>query len=745
MTTTTSKTATKWCLALGWVCLTTLISSTWIAAPIHALPTSATNNNNNTPQPLLIPLRRLVPNHPFSSTVFKKTKRSPTGTTPISVTTVGRVGYAGHILIGSPPQRLSVLFDTGSDLALVISDLCQGLECPELTHFSCSNSASCVDLGGGGVGASARPTMAVETKFATTDLSPPPTAKSEAAAVVTGGGEGGGGGGSGDDIPPPAIFSALQEPERERNGGTGVRAETSRSSSYGEQEQWQQVHSKTQQPHQQQQQQQRRDDMGHDNGDLYTLLDRLRSSKTLPPSQPLLPEVNDGSTTTNNGNPPMVASRLIGPGAMKIEESLQLLHSDTPNPALSVEKVLSAAASINAPAPPTTSSSLSNFYNQTYVDGSWGAGTFVQDRIQVDTTPPGEVFNPYHHKNDDGSFESSSTGHVATVTFLDVIQDNLGLVKGYDGQISGLLGLTRASPTGRKTFLRELVDQGSLAQPVVSMHLGAEGGSFLLGGIDSSQYSGQLVYSPVTDPVTWQMSLQGLGIRFRDGHYSAVTQPSVPIINSSGTSNSLRPSINPLSPPDTNSTSTGGKYKVLPQLNIFQDAPLILDSGTSSILIPSDASHAIHSELSGTWDPIHRTWFLPCQGPDLIWWVSSGQHGIIQPYESLIYLLEDGRCQSLIFENPDANYWILGDTWLRGLYVVYDMEGTGRIGIATAISLKSTGGDDGSEGEARILTVEDSNLARRMRPTLWGLEGESVVGVGLVLVAVVHALIGALV
>ncbi|KAF9136189.1 hypothetical protein BGW39_005571, partial [Mortierella sp. 14UC] len=209
----------------------------------------------------------------------------------------------------------------------------------------------------------------------------------------------------------------------------------------------------------------------------------------------------------------MIAARLVGPGAVKIEDSLQLIHHNTPNPALSVEKVHSAAASTIAPSPPPASPPASNFYNQTYVDGSWGAGTFVQDRIQVDTTPPGDVFNPYHRLGDDGSFESSSTGHVATVTFLDVVQDSLGLVKGYDGQISGLLGLTRASPTGRKTFLQELVDQGSLIQPVVSMHLEAEGGSFLLGGINSTQYSGELIYSPVTDPVTWQMSLQGLGIR----------------------------------------------------------------------------------------------------------------------------------------------------------------------------------------------------------------------------------------
>ncbi|KAF9098707.1 hypothetical protein BGX23_005522 [Mortierella sp. AD031] len=439
----------------------------------------------------------------------------------------------------------------------------------------------------------------------------------------------------------------------------------------------------------------------------------------------------------------MVAAHLIKPGAVKIENSLRLLRHDNQNPELSVEQVHSAAAA--SPPSPSPSPPLSNFYNQTYVDGSWGAGTFVQDRIQIDTTPPGEVFNPLHHQNNDNSFtSSSSTGHVATATFLNVVQDNLGLVRGYDGQISGLLGLTRASPTGRKTFLQELVDQGSLPQPVVSMHLAPEGGSFLLGGLDTTQYSGEMVYSRVTDPVTWQISLQGLAIRFRNGHNGPVYPVSsasvsasspIPIISPSGTSSPKGSGSTP-PPPSLSPNSNPGNsenYKILPQTSIFQDAPLILDSGTSSILIPPDASQAIHSEFSGSWDPIHRAWFLPCQGPDLIWWISP-EHGIIQPYESLIYLLEDGRCQSLIFENPDANYWILGDTWLRGLYVVYDMEEAGRIGIATANSLNAAGGG----GDARILTFGGSNYARRLN------SGSSVVGVGLALL-LIHALVGTLV
>ncbi|KAF9956997.1 hypothetical protein BGZ70_009676, partial [Mortierella alpina] len=302
-------------------------------------------------------------------------------------------------------------------------------------------------------------------------------------------------------------------------------------------------------------------------------------------------------------------------------------------------------------------------YNQSYVDGSWGAGTFVQDRIQVDASPRTDTLFP-------SSAQEPWPAGSATVTFLNVVQDNLGLVRGYEGHISGLLGLTRSSATGRKTFLQELVRQGSLALPVMSMRLDLQGGSFMLGGIDPTQYSGELIYSPVTDPVTWQLSLQGLATRSRAA--------------APGTDDSPTPHL-------------------LPQSNLFQDAPLIIDSGTSSILVPTAASEVLHGELLGTYDPVHRAWFLPCDGPDLVWWIASGQYGVVQPYESLIYPLEDGQCQSLIFENQGADYWILGDTWLRGLFLVYDMAGNGRIGIAKAMS-SSTGVDPGAGVGERELT-----------------------------------------
>ncbi|KAG0250367.1 hypothetical protein DFQ27_009432 [Actinomortierella ambigua] len=253
------------------------------------------------------------------------------------------------------------------------------------------------------------------------------------------------------------------------------------------------------------------------------------------------------------------------------------------------------------------------------------------------------------------------------MTFLNVVQDNLDLVHGYDGQIAGLLGLSRASPTGHKTFLEAMVSQGSLAQPIMSMHLEDDGGSFLLGGVDSQGFVGDtLYYSPVSDPIDWQISLFGLGTIPR-GFASQLTS-SKPI------QKNITPNVDSIPDPD----------------RVLAHIPAILDSGASAILAPLRASEVLHRHLGGYRDIVHPDlWMLPCEGPDMVWWLA--EVGIVQPYEALIHKLQDGRCQSLIFESADLDFWVLGDTWLRGLYIAYDMAGQGRIGIASLDDPKGDG------------------------------------------------------
>ncbi|KAF9958396.1 hypothetical protein BGZ70_009219, partial [Mortierella alpina] len=151
-----------------WIlCLLGTLSLLSLPANVHSSPVpSTTHTPLVNPGTYSIPLIRLVPRSVSSQpnphvlsptrppgtplTIEKRTEGAGAGAVAVPVTAVGRVGYAGTILIGNPPQPITVLFDTGSDLALVISDECQGDECAEVTHFSCSSSSTCVDLGGGG-------------------------------------------------------------------------------------------------------------------------------------------------------------------------------------------------------------------------------------------------------------------------------------------------------------------------------------------------------------------------------------------------------------------------------------------------------------------------------------------------------------------------------------------------------------------------------------------------------------------
>ncbi|KAF9436554.1 hypothetical protein BGZ76_003602 [Entomortierella beljakovae] len=632
-----------------------LLSLLGLIKRIEASPISSTRSGS---EALLIPLTRVTAQKDsklsqLPSNVLKK-RSIQSGTSTAYVSPVGMVGYAGHILVGTPPQRISVLFDTGSDLVLTISDKCQGEECAELTHFSCSASSTCVDLGGDGSG-----NGVCSSENDCNDDSDSNIADDGDTALA-------------QDITHHPPMKNNKNPK----GTLGNGPLTSQSQELA--------------------------DVGQ--------VDSSKAHKPKDLSKTLSP------TKGNEDDDHQITKRLIGPaGVMKIEQGLHPLDTADSN----TNSIGSGSAKSPSPIQTTTATApWTDYYNQTYVDGTWGAGTFIRDRIQIDMTQIGQVYNPYLAEQN----PNAQVGRSASVTFLDVVQDNLELVKGYDGQISGLIGLSRSSPTGRKTFLQEMAEQGSLPSPVVSMHLETEGSSFLLGGINHSQYTGDLIYFPVTDPIIWQVSLQGIGTR--PTMFSSSSSSIIP-------NSEIGVNIGSSSAPLGHDFQSGSK--MIPNTERFQDAPLILDSGTSAILIPIDASLAINTELSGTWDPIHMAWFLPCTGPDLVWWLSS-KHAIVQPYESLVYKLEDGSCQSLIFGN-NAKYWILGDVWLRGLYVVYDMEDSGRIGIASAISPNSDGSGprsgvdrDGSgsggvggagAARARVLTFHDSSSALYLEPSFF--------------------------
>ncbi|KAG0255087.1 Vacuolar protease A [Mortierella polycephala] len=52
------------------------------------------------------------------------------------VTNAKNLGYTGTIVLGNPPQSFRVVFDTGSDMIVITSDMCQG-HCADMPHYTC--------------------------------------------------------------------------------------------------------------------------------------------------------------------------------------------------------------------------------------------------------------------------------------------------------------------------------------------------------------------------------------------------------------------------------------------------------------------------------------------------------------------------------------------------------------------------------------------------------------------------------
>jgi len=100
------------------------------------------------------------------------------------------------------------------------------------------------------------------------------------------------------------------------------------------------------------------------------------------------------------------------------------------------------------------------------------------------------------------------------------------------------LGFSSIAQVGQPTFFENLVSQGSLSSNVFSLQLDrgsdssdatsnlngevqvANAGTLIFGGVDSSMYTGSLVYQDVTVKAYWETEMGGIAV---NGSTSVVT------------------------------------------------------------------------------------------------------------------------------------------------------------------------------------------------------------------------------
>ncbi|XP_039501436.1 lysosomal aspartic protease [Drosophila santomea] len=212
--------------------------------------------------------------------------------------------------------------------------------------------------------------------------------------------------------------------------------------------------------------------------------------------------------------------------------------------------------------------------------------------------------------------------------FVDVIFD-------------GIIGMAFASlSSGITTPFDNIIRQGLVQRPVFSVYLRRDGtsqsgGEVIWGGIDRSIYRGCINYVPVSLPAYWQFTVNSVKVR---------------------------------------------------DILLCNGCQAIADTGTSLIVVPLRAYHAINRALNAT-DNGEGEAFVDCsnlcQLPNFN--LNIGGFTYTLTPNNYIYKLQADNNQTLClsgFSYLEGNLlWILGDIFLGTVYTVFDV-GQERIGFA---------------------------------------------------------------
>lgn len=211
------------------------------------------------------------------------------------------------------------------------------------------------------------------------------------------------------------------------------------------------------------------------------------------------------------------------------------------------------------------------------------------------------------------------------------------------GRFDGILGMgyDTISVNHITPPFYELINQKLIDEKVFAFYLGdnnkdsGDGGEAIFGGYDSSHYTGKITWLPVRRRGYWEVSLDAF---------------------------------------------TFGK-----QTLELDNTGAAIDTGTSLIALPSDLAELLNKEIGATksWNGAYT---IDCAKvptlPDITFHFSG--HNFSLPASD--YILEtQGTCissfQGLDIPPPLGPIWIIGDTFLRKYYSVYDLEHN-RVGLA---------------------------------------------------------------
>lgn len=214
----------------------------------------------------------------------------------------------------------------------------------------------------------------------------------------------------------------------------------------------------------------------------------------------------------------------------------------------------------------------------------------------------------------------------------------------------GVMGVgfpaTEGSPTLYPTLLDQMVSQGLINTRAYSLYLNdieGQTGNILFGGVDTDKFSGTLSTLPIN------VNASGMASRF--------------IITLTGLSG----------------TSPGGTTVGLGDSNYYP-MNVLLDSGSTFMYLPQNVAQAIADATGATYyADVNRYLFQDCSkqfAKGTLNFYFSGVE-ISVPYDEFIVsrYLSDGTRFCILGVIPESlgGLFVLGDSFLRSAYIVYDL------------------------------------------------------------------------
>uniref|UniRef100_A0A8C3VX62 Gastricsin n=1 Tax=Catagonus wagneri TaxID=51154 RepID=A0A8C3VX62_9CETA len=238
-----------------------------------------------------------------------------------------------------------------------------------------------------------------------------------------------------------------------------------------------------------------------------------------------------------------------------------------------------------------------------------------------------------------------------TIQSIQVPKQEFGLSEKEPGtsflyaQFDGIMGLAypALSVGDATTAMQGVLQEGALTNPVFSFYLSdqqssQDGGELVLGGVDSSLYTGQIYWAPVTQELYWQIGIEEFLIGDEASGWCS------------------------------------------------EGCQAIVDTGTSLLTVPQDYLSAL-LQATGAQENDYGEFLVDCDGIQSLPTFTFIINGAEFPLPPSAYILdEDGSCMvgvepTYLSSQNGQPLWILGDVFLRAYYSVFDL-GNNRVGFA---------------------------------------------------------------